>query len=377
MSWKYKVHGSRKWRYSCKVQAHQTQCSSWVNVLRYFPATGVKWDKETEQKRTKWRRWLWKKTVQKFPGLDWRDNEAQRETHKLDKQEVRGKFCVRDDITLLIRHKQEREGAPLPSLHHLEQAGCSIRTDGRTLAIVPLHCHPVSGQHTLPQSVSTLRATTRANKQSAAVSEEALVFAVKSEESDPPPSNTAAPNTHSRTVTLYLKASRHTSGIPHVEKTHLCPWWGWWTSGGFTSINCSNRNPPPSPHSNPQNLVELLAPVECRHHRFSLILQRLSEAGSSPDVLTSEPTLQINKKIAHVHGDSLTGHIGCHQNRAWVFYGCFHLSRCLLTNRLSAEWCPATGERGPSWLTLGFSVLFSVKRSESQLWTLKISFLST
>ena len=72
----------------------------------------------------------------------------ERNIQRQDKQEIRGEFWTRDDIsrtitgTLMIRHKQEREGRPLPrterSLHHKERAGgCSIRTDGPSLAIVP------------------------------------------------------------------------------------------------------------------------------------------------------------------------------------------------------------------------------------------------
>lgn len=104
----------------------------------------------------------------------------ERNIQRQDKQEIRGEFCTRDDIsrtitgTLTIRHKQEREGRPLPwterSLHHKERAGgCSIRTDGPSLAIVPpLHCQAVSRPCRAPslmQSLSTLWATSKANKQ--------------------------------------------------------------------------------------------------------------------------------------------------------------------------------------------------------------------
>ncbi len=103
---------------------------------------------------------------------------------------------MRDDIsravkaTLMIRHKQEREGQPLPrtecSLHHKEQAGgCSRRTDGPSLAIVPPPLSPC--QQTLPRAlthaISVHFMSDQQSKQTGAtsVSEEAVVFAVREE----------------------------------------------------------------------------------------------------------------------------------------------------------------------------------------------------
>jgi len=103
----------------------------------------------------------------------------ERNIQRRDKQEIRGEFCARDDIsgtvkaTLMIRHKQEREGLPLPrreiSLHHKSQAGgCSMRTDGPSLAIVPAPLLPC--QQALPwtliHAISVhFMSTSKANKQ--------------------------------------------------------------------------------------------------------------------------------------------------------------------------------------------------------------------
>lgn len=111
-----------------------------------------------------------------------------------DKQENRGEFYARDDIsrtvkaTLMIRHKQEREGLPLPrsecSLHHKAQAGgCSIRTDGPSLAIVrpPLSPCQQALPRALTHAISVHFTSKQQSKQTGAtsVSEEAVVFAVR------------------------------------------------------------------------------------------------------------------------------------------------------------------------------------------------------
>lgn len=110
-----------------------------------------------------------------------------------DKQEIRGEFCMRGDISrtvkaiLMARHKQEREGLPLPcgerSLHHKERTrGCSIRTDDPSLAIVPPAIVPLSaGPVVHPHSCNLCPLYEhQQSKQTGAtsVSEEAVVFAV-------------------------------------------------------------------------------------------------------------------------------------------------------------------------------------------------------
>lgn len=56
--------------------------------------------------------------------------------------------------SLTMRHKQEREGAPLPSLHHSEQEGTRSEDHRATLAIVPPPLSPC--RRSLLQAVTTL-----------------------------------------------------------------------------------------------------------------------------------------------------------------------------------------------------------------------------
>lgn len=138
--------------------------------------------------------------AQKFPVRRMeRDNEGKREIYKdKDKQEIGGEFFARDDIsttvkaTLMIRNKQEREGLPLPrsecSLHQKEQeGGCSIRTDGPSLGhcsfpIVTLSAGPATHPHSC--NLCPLYEHQQSKQTGAtSVSEEAVVFAVMSEES--------------------------------------------------------------------------------------------------------------------------------------------------------------------------------------------------
>lgn len=123
---------------------------------------------------------------QKFPVRRMeRDNEGKREIYKdRTNRKSEGNSVRGDDISravkvaLMIRHKQEREGLPLPrsecSLHHKERAGGLFHKNRRRESA---HCPPTSSstivtlsadpaaQPSLVQSVSTLRAASKANKQ--------------------------------------------------------------------------------------------------------------------------------------------------------------------------------------------------------------------
>lgn len=129
-------------------------------------------------------------------------------------------------VTLMTRHKQEREGPPLPrrehSLHHKEGGRREVVPQERSLAIVPPPLSPC--QRSLPRTrthaISVHFTSDQQGKQTGAtsVSKEAVVFAVRvrnllvgeSQHHRHPspssvPSNTATRNLHSRTLTLFLK----------------------------------------------------------------------------------------------------------------------------------------------------------------------------
>lgn len=121
-----------------------------------------------------------------FQSDGWKETMKERERYTKTGQtgNQRGILCEGDDISravkvaLMIRHKQEREGLPLPrsecSLHHKERAGGLFHKNRRRESA---HCPPTSSstivtlsadpaaQPSLVQSVSTLRAASKANKQ--------------------------------------------------------------------------------------------------------------------------------------------------------------------------------------------------------------------
>lgn len=155
---------------------------------------------------------------------------------------LKGEFWARDDINRTVKtiqmsgHKQEREGLPLPrcvcSLHHKEQAGgCSKRTDGRVWPLFPVHCYPVSRPWRAPslmQSLYTLRAaakqTNRAHlsiwgsscfcRRSVNAEESAGQESARGRTSTPPPHfKHSKRNSHSWTLTPFLKLAVHSSEI--------------------------------------------------------------------------------------------------------------------------------------------------------------------
>lgn len=90
-------------------------------------------------------------------------------------------------VTLMTRHKQEREGLPLPrrehSLHHKEGGRREVVPQERSLAIVPPPLSPC--QRALPRTrthaISVHFTSDQQGKQTGAtsVSKEAVVFAVR------------------------------------------------------------------------------------------------------------------------------------------------------------------------------------------------------
>lgn len=117
-------------------------------------------------------------------------------------------------LALMTRHKQEREGPPLPrrehSLHHKQQAGgCSTRTESGHCPCAPPSSPLSPCQRTLPhtraQATGVHFTSGRQGKQTGAtsVSKEAVVFAVRvrnllvGESQQPPHPTSPCPFKHS------------------------------------------------------------------------------------------------------------------------------------------------------------------------------------